>query len=76
MTYRRPIIERATELAASGRFKCLEALRKALLEEGYTQSDVFTLEGRVTARTLQARCAETSLRHADGYGASANGRSS
>lgn len=52
------VIERAFELADTGRFCMLQELRRALIAEGYTQSDVFVLEGRTTAAQLYARCAE------------------
>lgn len=59
MQNRKPIIERAFELAASGKFRIPSQVRAALLKEGYTQSDVFTLEGRATAAQLRARCLGT-----------------
>lgn len=59
MLSKRPIIERAFELAASGKFKAPGQVRAALLKEGYTQSDVFTLEGKATAAQLRARCMGT-----------------
>lgn len=59
MLTRKPIIERAFELAASGRFRIPSQVRTALLKEGYTQSDVYTLEGKATAAQLKARCMGT-----------------
>ncbi len=56
MSDRKPIIERAFELADSGQFRIPSHVRKALLKEGYTQSDIFTLEGKATAAQLRARC--------------------
>lgn len=56
MLNRKPILERAFELAASGQFRIPSHVRKALLKEGYTQSDVFTLEGKATAAQLRERC--------------------
>lgn len=56
MLNRKPILERAFELAASGQFRIPSQVRKALLKEGYTQSDVFTLEGKATAAQLRERC--------------------
>ncbi|MET4685152.1 hypothetical protein [Brevundimonas faecalis] len=57
MLLRKPIIERAFELASSGRFRIPSDVHKALLKEGYTQSDAFTLEGRATWAQLRERCA-------------------
>ncbi len=53
---RKSAIERAFELADSGRFVIPSAIRKAMISEGYTQSDVFTLEGRATWTQLRRRC--------------------
>ena len=52
----KPIMERAFELAASGKFRVPSEVCKALLEEGYTQSDVFTLGGKATTAQIRARC--------------------
>ncbi|MET4682681.1 hypothetical protein [Brevundimonas faecalis] len=62
MLQRKPIIERAFELAASGQFRIPSDVRKTLFKEGYTQSDVFTLEGRATWAQLRKLCLES--RHA------------
>lgn len=51
-----PVIERAFELADSGRFRIPSEVRRALLSEGYAQSDVFGIEGRATWRQLRERC--------------------
>lgn len=51
-----PVVERAFELADSGRFRLPSEVLKALLREGYTQSDVFGLEGRSTWSQLRERC--------------------
>lgn len=59
MLNRKPIINRAFELAASGEFKRPSHVRAALLKEGYTQSDTFALEGKATAAQLRARCLGT-----------------
>ena len=56
MLNRKPILERAFELAASGQFRIPSQVRKALLKEGYTQSDVFTLGGKATTAQIRARC--------------------
>lgn len=56
MLSRTPTIERAFELADSGKFTIASAVREALIKEGYTQSDVFTLEGRATWAQLRDRC--------------------
>lgn len=53
---RKPIIERAFELAESGKFRIPSQVRAALVKEGYTQSDTYTLEGKATAAQLKARC--------------------
>lgn len=53
---RKSAIERAFELADSGRFAIPSAIRRAMISEGYTQSDVFTLEGRATWTQLRRRC--------------------
>lgn len=51
-----PVIQRAFELADSGRFRIPSEVRRALVSEGYTQSDVFGIEGRATWRQLRERC--------------------
>lgn len=56
MLLRTPAIERAFELADSGKFRIPSAVRTAMIAEGYTQSDVFTLEGRATWAQLRNRC--------------------
>lgn len=56
MPTRHPIKARALELAASGRFEHPREIHKVLLREGYTQSDIFLLQGRHTATQLSARC--------------------
>jgi len=53
-----PVIQRAFELADSGRFRIPSEVRRALIGEGYTQSDVFGIEGRATWRQLRERCAQ------------------
>ncbi len=50
------VIERALELADSGNFRVPSEVRRALLREGYTQSDVFGLEGKATWSQLRDRC--------------------
>lgn len=56
MLLRTPAIVRAFELADSGEFRIPSAVRTAMVAEGYTQSDVFTLEGRATWAQLRNRC--------------------
>lgn len=56
MLLRTSAIERAFELADSGKFRIPSAVRTAMIAEGYTQSDVFTLEGRATWAQLRNRC--------------------
>lgn len=51
-----PVVQRAFELADSGRFRIPSEVRRALVREGYTQSDVFGLEGKATWRQLRDRC--------------------
>jgi hypothetical protein len=59
MLNRKPIIVRAFELAASGDFSRPSQVRAALLKEGYTQSDTYTLQGKATAAQIRARCMGT-----------------
>lgn len=54
----KPVIQRAFELADSGRFRVPSEVRRALVSEGYTQSDVFGIEGRATWRQLRERCGQ------------------
>jgi hypothetical protein len=56
------VIERALELADSGKFRIPSEVRRALLQEGYTQSDVFGIEGKATWAQLRRRCAGASQR--------------
>jgi len=51
-----PVVQRAFELADSGRFRIPSEVRRALVREGYTQSDVFGLEGKATWSQLRDRC--------------------
>lgn len=59
------VIERAFELAESGRFRIPSEVRRALLKEGYTQSDVFGLEGKATWQQLRERCGNAAKQRAD-----------
>lgn len=53
---RPPIIERAYEIADSGRIGGMSLLRKVLIKEGYAYSDVaIALNGLAVRRSLQAR---------------------
>jgi hypothetical protein len=54
----KPVIERAFELADSGRFRIPSEVRKALFHEGYTRSDLFGLEGKATWSQLRDRCSK------------------
>ncbi len=56
--HRKPVIERALELAESGIFRIPSEVRKALIREGYTQSEIYGLEGKATWRQLRKKCAE------------------
>lgn len=51
-----PVIQRAFELADSERCRIPSEVRRTLLSEGYTQPDVFGIEGRATQ--LRDRCCE------------------
>ena len=54
----KPIVERAFELAASGRFASISDLRKTLLGEGYAYAEIAQhLGGRGIQKTLQDRIA-------------------
>lgn len=57
MSERKTVGDRALELADSGVLETPSQLRNALVAEGYTQSDLFTLEGRATRRRLGDRFA-------------------
>lgn len=50
-----PVVQRAFGLG-SGRCRIPSEVRRALLSEGYTQSDVFGLEGKATWAQLRLRC--------------------
>lgn len=56
--WRKPTIERAFELAESGVFRIPSEIKRALLAEGYTQSDTYTLDGKLTRTQLRALCLE------------------
>ena len=60
-----PVVQRAFELADSGRFRIPSEVRKALLQEGYRQSDVAGLEGKATWRQLRDKCAGIGPRLSD-----------
>jgi hypothetical protein len=55
---RKPIIDRAFELAESGQCRIPSEIKRALLAEGYTQADAYALEGKLTRSQLMARCSE------------------
>nr|WP_312053448.1 hypothetical protein [Brevundimonas diminuta] len=61
------MIERALELADSGNFRVPSEVRRALLREGYTQSDVFGLEGKATWQQLRQRCGSAAKQKADNH---------
>lgn len=56
--HRKPAIERALELAEGGNFRIPSEVRKALIREGYTRSEIYGLEGKATWRQLREKCAE------------------
>lgn len=58
-----PVVQRAFELADSGRCRIPSEVRRALLSEGYTQSDVFGLEGKATWAQLKRRCVSAQAAH-------------
>jgi hypothetical protein len=53
---RTPVIERAFELARSGRFRIPSEVRKALISDRYTQAELFQLEGKATWGQLRTLC--------------------
>jgi len=59
---RTPVIERAFELARSGRFRIPSEVRKALISDRYTQAELFQLEGKATWRQLRTICADSYYR--------------
>lgn len=56
--HKKPVIERAFELAESGSFRIPSDVRKALVRERYTQSEIYGLEGKATWRQLREKGAE------------------
>lgn len=51
-------LERAFELARTGRFRNKSEIGRAMREEGYTYSDLTYLEGTHLSRQLAALCAD------------------
>lgn len=56
--FQTPVVQRALELADSGRFRIPSEVRRALVNEGYSQSDAFGIEGKATWALLRERCAK------------------
>ncbi|MNR53816.1 hypothetical protein D3C85_1738920 [compost metagenome] len=52
------MIEEAFELARSGRYRVPSEVCKALVEQRYTQAELFQLEGKATWAHLRALCAD------------------
>jgi hypothetical protein len=71
--HKKPVIERAFELAESGSFRIPSDVRKALVRERYTQSEIYGLEGKATWRQLREKCAEHWRRNGDNPPLSAEG---
>lgn len=65
---RTPVIERAFELARSGRFRIPSEIRKAMITDRYTQAELFQLEGKATWRQLRTLCADSYYRASGGPG--------
>ncbi len=54
---RKPVVERAFELAKSGEYTGIREIRERLSREGYTQDEA-RLYGRELAKSLLRLCAE------------------